>query len=289
LICCFSVKAGGSTVFYQPLLRDQQLSVEQWLYILTRAQQQGMTALALQWGQHGEVAFFDPQGPSSALLGALQQLQIPVWLGLYADPDYFKQMQSAEPQKQLYFKQQLKLSLQVRRHWLNVLKQLPLQLQGWYLPMELNDTDFTSPSYLQWLSGELTVLDGLLEKPLAISLFYNGQLPAKKWLAAAHQLQSQTLQLWVQDGAGAALISEAKRQDFLQLLPCNVPLIREQFRQNSKAGEVFQARALTDAERQTQNNSCHPIIDFELRYMPAAAGLLPLVDQVEPAKTSLKP
>lgn len=241
-----------------------------------------MTELALQWGQYGEVRFFEPQGPSAALLSAVQQLKIPLWLGLYADPEYFKKIASAEAEKQAYFKQQLLLSLQVRRHWLNLLKQQPLlQLKGWYLPMELNDTDFVSASYLAWLSTELKVLSEVVDKPVAISLYFNGKVPVKHWLASAYQLQSDRLQLWVQDGAGAALVSETKRQEFLQQLPCTIPLIREQFRQSSKPGEVFQARALTEAEKQAQPDSCHPVIDFELRYMSAAAGQLPLTDPQE--------
>jgi hypothetical protein len=285
-LICVPVKVWAGTVFYQPLLRDQNLRTEQWLQILSQAQQQGMTELALQWGQHGAVTFFDPQGPSAALLKALSQLQIPLWLGLYADPDYFKQMESTKPQKQLYFKQQLVLSLQVRRHWLSLLKQQPLQLKGWYLPMELNDTDFTSASYLKWLSTELKGLSEVLDKPVAISLYFNGTVSVDNWLAAAHQLKSDKLHIWVQDGSGAALVSEVKRQEFIQQLPCAVPLIREQFRQSSKPGEVFQARALTDAEKQAQHSSCHPVIYFELRYMPAAAGLLPLTD---PAETGITP
>jgi Domain of unknown function (DUF4434) len=269
-------------VFYQPLLRDQNVSTEQWLQILSRAQQQGMTELALQWGQYGEVTFFEPQGPSAALFSAVQQLKIPLWLGLYADPDYFKKIDSADAQKPAYFKQQMRLSLQVRRHWLSLLKQQPLlQLKGWYLPMELNDTDFVSASYLTWLSRELKGLSEVFDKPVAISLYFNGKVPVKNWLASARQLQNDRLQLWVQDGAGAALVSEAKRQELLQQLPCTIPLIREQFRQSSKPGEVFQARALTEAEKQTQADSCHPVIYFELRYMSAAAGELPLTDPQE--------
>lgn len=278
---CISVKVSADIIFYQPLLRDQNVSTEQWLQILSRAQQQGMTELVLQWGQHGEVRFFAPDGPSAALFSAVQQLKIPLWLGLYADPDYFKKIDSAEAEKQAYFKQQMLLSLQVRRHWLSLLKQQPLQLKGWYLPMELNDTDFISAPYLAWLSTELKGLSQVLDKPLAVSLYFNGKVPVKNWLESARQLQSDRLQLWVQDGAGAALVSEPKRQEFLQQLPCTVPLIREQFRQSSKQGEVFQARALTEAEKQTQANSCHPVIYFELRYMSAAAGKLPLTDPQE--------
>ncbi|KOO57970.1 hypothetical protein WH43_12895 [Rheinheimera sp. KL1] len=48
-------------VFYQPLLRDQKVSTDQWIQILSRAQQQGMTELVLQWGQHGDVIFFELQ------------------------------------------------------------------------------------------------------------------------------------------------------------------------------------------------------------------------------------
>jgi hypothetical protein len=275
-------KVWAGIVFYQPLLRDKNVSTEQWLQILSAAQQQGMTELALQWGQHGEVKFFDPQGPSAALFSALQQLKIPLWLGLYADPAYFKKIDSVQAEKQAYFKQQMLLSLQVRRHWLSLLKQQPLlQLKGWYLPMELNDTDFVSASYLTWLSCELKGLSEVLDKPVAISLYFNGKVPVKNWLESARQLQSDRLQLWVQDGAGAALVSEPKRQELLQQLPCTIPLIREQFRQSSKPGEVFQARALTEAEKQTQADSCHPVIYFELRYMSAAAGKLPLTDPQE--------
>lgn len=274
-----SAKVWAGVVFYQPLLRDQNVSKEQWLQILSRAQQRGMTELALQWGQHGDIPFFLPNGPSVALFSALQQLRIPLWLGLYADPEYFQKTDSNETAKKAYFKQQLQLSLTVRRHWLALLHQLPqLQLRGWYLPMELNDTDFVSASYLSWLGSELKGLTEVVDQPVAISLYFNGKVPIKTWLASVRQLQADRLQLWVQDGAGAALVSEQMRLQLLQQLPCTLPLIREQFRQSSKSGEVFQARALTEAEQQTEQASCHPVIYFELRYMPAAAGQLPFTD-----------
>lgn len=276
-------------VFYQPLLRDQKVSADQWIQILSRAQQQGMTELVLQWGQHGDVIFFESSGHASALLAAVQHLRIPLWLGLYADPDYFKKTNSADNQKQRYFKQQLQLSLQVRRHWLNLLKLQPeFELKGWYLPMELNDTDFKSATYLDWLSSELKSLSEAIDKPMAISMYFNGTVPVKHWLGSARQLQSDGLHLWVQDGAGAALVPEAKRQQWLQQLPCTVMLIREQFIQSSTSGQVFQARPFTEAEKQAQPESCHPVIYFELRYMPAAAGILPLSDEVLPAKTKIK-
>lgn len=266
--------ASAAAVFYQPLLRDQKLTTVQWRQILTRAQQQGMTALVLQWGQYGDVRFYTADGPSAALLQALEQLQIPLWLGLYAAPDYFQQME--QPEKQQYFKQQLALSLQVRRQWLALLKQQPLVLKGWYLPMELNDTDFTPASYLHWLKQQLQSVSLLIDQPLAISLYFNGKLEPKSWLAAANQLNTERMQIWVQDGAGAALVSETQRQQFLALLPCAIPLIREQFRQSSASAERFQGRALTALEKLAEQKSCHPSVYFELRYMDAAKGLLPL-------------
>ncbi|KKL01957.1 DUF4434 domain-containing protein [Rheinheimera mesophila] len=265
-------------VFYQPLLRDQKLNTEQWRQILTRAQQQGMTALVLQWGQYGDVRFYTADGPSAALLHALEQLQIPLWLGLYAAPDYFQQMEQPQPEKQQYFKQQLALSLQVRRYWLTVLKQQPLVLKGWYLPMELNDTDFTPLSYLHWLKQELQSVSLLIDQPLAISLYFNGKLEPTSWLSAAQQLKTDRMQIWVQDGAGAALVSETQRQQFLAMLPCTVPLIRELFRQNSAPDGIFKGRTLTASERQAKQDTCHPSVYFELRYMDAAAGLLPLTE-----------
>lgn len=265
-------------VFYQPLLRDQHLTTAQWQQILTRATAEGMTGIVLQWGQYGDVAFYNAAGPAQEFLTAIQQLNIPIWLGLYADPLYFQAMQGELKAKQRYFKQQLRASLQLRRHWLAYLHTHPLQLQGWYLPMELNDTDFVDQDYLNWLRQQLKTLALVMDEKLAISLFYNGQLSEQSWVAAAEQLVQSKLQVWVQDGAGVTVMQQQQRQLFLSLLPCQFGLIQEQFRQVSSEQQVFRARPLTDAERQMQRHSCHEQIKFELRYMPAAAGLLPLSD-----------
>jgi len=277
--------AAADIVFYQPLVRDQHLSTAQWQQILASAQQQGMTALALQWGQYGEVAFYAETGPAAALLAAAEQSKLPLWLGLYADPLYFQAMTAEGADKKQYFKQQLSLSLEVRRKWLSYIARHPLQLQGWYFPMELNDTDFVDADYLKWLKTEFKRIAQVVDQPLAISLYYNAMVPVAHWIASAEQIAQSKLQLWVQDGYGVTQ-PQQNRELLLKQLPCSFSVIAEQFRQVSAADQVFQARSLTLAEQQQQSRSCHPRILFELRYMPAAAGLLPLTDPVD---TELKP
>lgn len=293
LIFAIAVSALGSLagsvradiVFYQPLVRDQHLTTAQWQQILTSAQQQGMTALALQWGQHGEVAFYAETGAAAALLAAVEQMKLPLWLGLYADPLYFQTITATGTDKKKYFKQQLNLSLEVRRKWLGYIARHPLQLQGWYFPMELNDTDFTDAAYVHWLRAELKRIAQVLEEPLAISLYYNDVVPVKDWLAAAEQIAESKLQLWVQDGYGVTQ-AQSNRALLLTQLPCSFSVIAEQFKQVSAPDEIFRARPLTAEEQQQQSRSCHPRILFELRYMPAAEGLLPLTD---PIKAELNP
>lgn len=280
--CQSAVSVREKTIFYQPLNQDKLVTQQQWQQLFQAAAVEGYTSLVVQWSRYDNTDFMAEDAQLPAVLQAAAKHNIKIWLGLSVNADYYKKMQQAEPQRQQYFRQQLAHNLLQ----LNRLKALqPInaaQFAGWYLPLELNDTDFATVEQLRWLFAELALFARSVSEPVAISSFSNGYLSAPDYVYALEQLTNSGLQLWLQDGAGAGLISQIQRQELLAILPCHYAVIAEQFRQLNSDALLFQARAATEQERalaQQAIKPCHSRIVFSLRYQSFAAGILSLVGE----------
>ncbi|GAA0544951.1 DUF4434 family protein [Rheinheimera aquimaris] len=275
--CQSSVGTTGKAVFYQPLNQDKQVDIAQWQQLLQAAAKDGYTTLVVQWTRHDDTDFVAQQTHLRNVLQAAQQANFRIWLGLNADSQYFQQMQQPLALRQLYFRQQLaKGLLQLRR----LTTDMPVNaahFAGWYLPAELNDTDFMTAEQLTWLTQELKLFKHSVAQPVAISLFSNGGLPAADYINAMHSLSDSGIQLWLQDGAGAGLLTYSQRQALLSKLPCHFALISERFRQTDATATPFQARRATNSElvsAQQAIKPCHADIAFSLRYLPFANTVL---------------
>jgi hypothetical protein len=275
--CQTTANIAGKTVFYQPLNQDRAVTPLQWQQLFQAAASQGFNSLVVQWSRYDDVDFMAQDAHLQSMLQAAQQYHFTIWLGLGADSNYFARMQQAEPLRQRYFRLQLAHNLLL----LNRLKsQLPVSQKyfaGWYLPAELNDNDFRTQAQLHWMTTELKLFKRSIAEPVAISVFSNGVLAPADYLQALQQLSDTGLQIWLQDGAGAGLISPAHRQQLLTDLPCHYAVIAEQFRQPDVTAQPFRARAAAADEAvlaQQAIKPCHAQWVFSLRYLPFAKGIL---------------
>ena len=264
----------AATLFYQPLHQDNNLNAAQWQQLLQQAAAAGYSELVLQWTEHDDSNFVSNKALLQPVLQAAAANNLGVWLGLTAQSDYFQQMQQPKSVRRQYFRRQLLLSqLQLQR-----IEQAGLTASagfaGFYLPLELNDSDFQSMDDVLWLKAELSLFRHSVRAPLAISLYSNASLAVPDYLQAITRLQETGLQLWWQDGAGAGLISSAYRQAILAQLPCQVGVIAEHFRKEAAGLRPATASEISLASAAIR--PCHHRLVFSLRYQPFSQGLLSL-------------
>tara|TARA_R110002126_G_scaffold16500_13_gene65843 strand:- start:1370 stop:2113 length:744 start_codon:yes stop_codon:yes gene_type:complete len=243
------------------------------------AAMEGYQSLAVQWTYYDNVDFMLQDAHLLKVLQAAVQYDFTIWLGLRADSDYFEQMQQPADARQRYFRHQLaRNQLQLSR--LKATLPIPVEnLAGWYLPVELNDSDFVTPAQRAWLDAELSLFSRNVSEPLAISVFSNGQLTDTDYLQALQQLSGAGLAIWLQDDAGAGFKSAEQRRALLKQLPCDYAVIAEHFRTVTDSSQSFKARRAATEEiilAQQAVKPCHTKVVFSLRYLPIAKDILTL-------------
>ncbi|WP_085623189.1 MULTISPECIES: DUF4434 family protein [unclassified Pseudomonas] len=268
LALCLPASA-DQRLFYQPLNRDANVTPAQWQQLWHATVAQGGKTLIVQWSAYGDSDFGGAQGWLAASLRSARAQGLQLVLGLYMDPAYYQRLDELDGEGlNSYWKAQLGRSLgqyrQLRKTW-----QLPVD--GWYLPLELDDHHFREAARRDALHSQLQAFNRQLDKPLHISAFSAGKLSPRVNAAWLDQLAGLGLTVWWQDGAGTGRLPALVRQGYEQALPCRVGVVREAFRQVSKPGQVFRA----EPAEPRQGAGCHAEAVFDLRYRPWARGVLP--------------
>lgn len=261
--------AADQRLFYQPLNRDASVTPAQWQQLWRATAAQGGKTLIVQWSAYGDSDFGGAKGWLANSLREARAQGLELVLGLYIDPSYYQRLEQLDGEGlSSYWKAQLGRSLgqytQLRDGW-------QLAVDGWYLPMELDDLHFRESSRREALYSQLQAFNRQLDKPLHISAFSVGKLTPRVNGAWLGQLASLGLSVWWQDGAGTGRLPALVRDRYEQALPCRVGVVREAFRQVSASGQVFKAQP-AEPKRGT---GCHAEAVFDLRYRPWARGVLP--------------
>ena len=157
------------------------------------------------------------------------------------DPAYYQRLDQLDGEGlNSYWKAQLGRSFsqyrQLRQAW-------RLPVDGWYLPMELDDQHFREAERREALYSQLQAFNRQLDKPLHISAFSAGKLSPQINASWLDQLAGLGLTVWWQDGAGTGRLPALVRQGYEQALPLG--------------------------------SGCHVEAVFALRYRPWARGVLP--------------
>ncbi|MFK0032670.1 DUF4434 family protein [Pseudomonas monteilii] len=256
-------------LFYQPLNRDASITPAQWQQLWHATVAQGGKTLIVQWSAYGDSDFGGAQGWLANSLRSARAQGLQLIVGLYMDPAYYQRLDELDGEgMNSYWKAQLGRSLsqyqQLRNTW-----QLPVD--GWYLPMELDDQHFREAERRDALYSQLQAFNRQLDKPLHISAFSAGKLSPRVNAAWLNQLAGLGLTVWWQDGAGTGRLPALVRQGYEQALPCRVGVVREAFRQVSAPGQTF----LAEPAEPKLSSGCHAEAVFALRYRPWARGVLP--------------
>ncbi|WP_069943132.1 DUF4434 family protein [Pseudomonas putida] len=268
LVLCLQASA-DQRLFYQPLNRDASVTPAQWQQLWHATAAQGGNTLIVQWSAYGDSDFGGAQGWLANSLRTARAEGLQLVMGLYMDPAYYQRLEQLDGEGlNSYWKAQLGRSLSQYQH-LRQVWQLPVE--GWYLPMELDDQHFRDAERRDALYSQLQAFNRQLDKPLHISAFSAGKLSPRVHASWLDQLVGLGLTVWWQDGAGTERLPPLVRQSYEQALPCRVGVVREAFRQVSAPGQPFRA----EPAEPKLGSGCHAEAVFALRYRPWATGVLP--------------
>jgi len=250
-------------VFYQPLNVDAGLTQAQWQKVWQDTARQGTRTVIVQWTSYGDSDFGGANGWLANSLKLARQQGLQLVLGLSMDPAYYKRIDELDSAGLgAYWQAQLGQSLaqqqKLRLEW-------KLPVNGWYLPLELDDLHFLASDRRATLQRQLKDFAAKLDAPLHVSAFSAGKLAPTvnaQWLG---DLTAAGAQVWWQDGAGTGRLPVLVRNGYASALPCSVGIVREAFRQVSREGEAFRAEPATPDVTST---GCHQNAVFSLRYRP---------------------
>ncbi|MFG0904209.1 DUF4434 domain-containing protein [Photobacterium damselae] len=264
-------------IFYQPLNQDHDISLKQWKDFSLKIKDIGIRNVVIQWIKYGSEPFGGAHGWLAQRMEALQNDNIKLWVGLYSDPNYFREIHTDAAGQKVYLTKYFNKLYKSYEQWQTWLKIHSNQVQGLYLPLELTDYDFKTPAQREQLAQILMQQIKLFNKPLMISLYLSGRLPEyqiKQWI---DQLMSLGLIVYVQDGMGTQALAADTRKAYLDNLGCNVGIIREIFVQD-KYMKTFKANRITLEKFNgiLEQPSCHKSIIFSLRYLPIDSNPLKL-------------
>lgn len=108
---------------------------------------------------------------------ALQDDNIKLWVGLYSDPNYFREIHTNATEQKVYLTEYFNKLHKSYVQWKTWLRIHSSKVQGLYLPLELSDYDFKTPEQREQLAQILKQQIKLYDEPLMISLYLSGQLP----------------------------------------------------------------------------------------------------------------
>jgi len=277
-------------LFFQPQLRDQKIPDADWQEIFGQVRRYGFDTLILQWTRYG-AAFAD--GAERAWLEArIQQARdndLRIIIGLAADPDFFSRSLQSGDALDAYLRRLAVNDAALARRWV---ASLPADaIAGWYLPAEIDDLNWRDAGRAQrltaYLRDSVARLDEVLERRVYISAFFTGKMQPDRYAALLGALRRAGVRLWVQDGRGTGVLTDAEAALYLApLLDCRqTPIdaviheiyVREPAA-NGDLGGDFVARgldparvaALLDAEPPCRGRRFF----FSLRYLPGIDRLM---------------
>lgn len=275
----------STAIIYQPQLRDQAVAPAQWPVTFAQLRAQGFDTLVVQWTEFGD-AFSDMQGH----LWLLQRIRearaagLHIVLGLSSDPDFFKRQEAADAALGGYLQTLSRRNDALAHRWANDLG--VEAIDGWYLPMEVDDRRWRDLSarkpLLDYLAAERRQLDRIAQRPVYVTSFFAGNMMPDRYAELLDDMQRAGVQTWVQDGAGTGRLAAGERKLYLDAIgQCNAAhahgVVFEIFHQTGE-DKAFTATALPAAEANAALAQRAPCggdsVFFELRYLSAMAGIM---------------
>ncbi|WP_237066799.1 DUF4434 domain-containing protein [Microbulbifer guangxiensis] len=268
----------AKTLFYQPQDSDARVGLPMWSAVMDQAKSHGFNRMVIQWSQYGSADFGGRDGWLASLVSLAVEKDIQVVFGLYADPDFFRQVTASDAEVAAYLNAYLVKNLRL----MDLVIESPLgkKVGGWYLPAEFDDRYWATNYRRALLKDQLSKWDAAVASrtslPWSVSTFFTGwQSPEgySGWLG------SMDFHWWVQDGSGTGVLSESQRALYLEpIAGNNLGVIVEAFEQLPEQAS-FSAREkplqeVARLEEQYGKMGFNQVGVFSLRYMPFARRAL---------------
>ena len=271
-------------MFFQPSVSDKQITPEKWRDIWRDSKDNGINSVIVQWTRYGDIDF---GGKDGWLVNALRDANaagLDLVMGLYMDPAYYRRLSEIDAAAydaylQYALGQSLKQAEVINAQW-------NLPIAGWYVPLELDDWNYSQASQRTRAKDLLVGLSDRLDAPVHVSTYAGGKVASQVYGDWIDALSEKGLHVWAQDGAGTGALPDLVRQSYLDAIPCSAGIVLEAFKQTSDAGDDFKAVPVDDFAALKRQNQCHELAFFELRYLPWGRDLLSKHLNVSQAPTS---
>lgn len=271
-------------VFWQPQLRDNQVSEANWQFLMKKLRQQGVDTLIVQWTRYGD-AFTVEQDRAFLLkrIGDAHHAGLKVIIGLNSDPDFFNRQKQPPAAQENYLSRLRVKDIQQARLWVDELNVKP---DGWYISAEIDDLNWREEAVrtqmLKWLGDTRRLLSEVANKPVYISSFFAGNMSPDAYRQLIAQMRDTGVNVWVQDGSGVNKLTNLQRELYLEASAgCKTAspasgIVYELFTVNP--GETFSAKVKQASEIKSllaKHSACNKdTLYFSLRYLPVAHGIL---------------
>lgn len=275
-----------TAVYWQPQDRDLEVSDANWQTLMQRVRKAGFDTLVVQWTRYGDS--FSTQENIERLrqkVSGAQHAGLKIILGLYMDPEFFNR-QKQPPAALINYLDRLRVfDAKQLQLWQDELKIKP---DGWYISAEIDDLNWREQSVrqlmLQWLRDTSNHIKQHTNKPVYISSFFVGNMAPAAYRTLLEEIQTQGLNVWVQDGRGVNKLTENQIKLYLdtvfacpdQGVSAASGIVYEMF--NTTSEQTFNAIAKPAADINAlleQDKSCpNQRLYFSLRYLPMSAGIL---------------
>lgn len=207
----------ADTVFYQPLSQHAAVSAAHWQQLWQTLRSDGHQQLIVEWTRHDDEDFGGEGGWLNTALRQAEQAGLQLVLGLHRESYYDTVLASlGQPgHSPVYFWHYLLSLSQVQRQRLQGWQ---LQPVAWYLPFELDDSQYRSHDLLRELAYQLAGFSALDQRPVHLRVHASGQFSPQAYAQWLGLLSHEGVQLWWQTGA----MPEVARQGYREALPAGV-------------------------------------------------------------------
>lgn len=284
LLCLSTLSQAMTGIFWQPQLRDNNVSDAQWVSLMKSLQQQGFDTLIVQWTQYGKaLSGQEEQTILKKRMNAAHDAGLHLVIGLNSDPEFFSlQKQSAAllPSYLTHLKEQ---DIKQAQYWSEALEG---KFEGWYISAEIDDANWRDDSVRtimkDWLKDTHSSLVKVANKPIYLSSFFAGNTTPSSYAKLISEIHGTGLNVWVQDGGGTNMLTTAQRTLYLDASAgCSTDtpaggVIYELFSTHpSKAFKASQKETKDITRLLTTPSPCgKDRIFFSLRYLPIANGIM---------------
>lgn len=273
-------------IIWQPQDQDLSVSDSKWQDLMRKVRQEGFDTLVLQWTRYGD-SFSTPERREQLRnkVESAREAGLKLILGLYMDPEFFSRQKQPVIALSNYLNRLRVLDINQISLWQEALSFEP---DGWYISAEIDDLNWRDESIRQqmlvWLKETRNQIRQHSPQPVYISTFFAGNMTPASYRDLLETMQAQGLKVWVQDGSGVDVLTEAQRTLYLnELFDCSKKnkaavsgIVYELF--TVKKGDTFSAapKSKTEIKKLLAHHLNCPVerLYFSLRYLPISAGVL---------------